>query len=212
MCHSSPHMLICRGLGGVNGEEHDGEHRGGGILLWIPLLSFFGWTLWAHMSLSSWVSNVTPDKPSSSSSSLFLCSMESHSPNFKCCTRYASRPLDADEDGMYAFDIWLELQHTMWVGCRQVCLKLFSANLSRSNQFVATEIGRRLGWRRKDSQKVFDHVWYAQVPVILHPFKKEILKTKCFQRTEGFPSFSSAVIYKETDNSFFPCSVDSVIS
>lgn len=80
-----------------------------------------------------------------------------------------------------------------WVADKCVWNCSLFANLSRSNQFVATETGRRLGWRRKDSQKVFDHVWYAQVPVILHPFKKEILKTKCFQRTEGFPSFSSAV-------------------
>lgn len=43
-------MLICGGLGGgVSGEE---QREGGRILFWIPLLSFFGWTLWAHMSVS----------------------------------------------------------------------------------------------------------------------------------------------------------------
>lgn len=170
MCHSSPHMLIC---GGLRGGQWWGE-AGGGILLWIPLLSFFGLTLWAHMSVSLWESNVTPDK-------------------FKCCTWYASKPLDADKDGLrwnvcLIFDLWCSIK-CGWVADKCIWNYSLFANLSRSNLFVATEIGRRLGWRRKDSEKVFDHAWYA---LWRHRYlwscipSKEILQTiRCFQREKG---------------------------
>lgn len=83
------------------------------------------------MSVSSRASNAPPDK--SSTSLLSPCSVEPNSPtSIVAQVLYETRQQAIRcrlgwtrmECMCLIFD--LSLQHTMWVGCRQVCLKQFS--------------------------------------------------------------------------------------
>lgn len=101
MCHSSLHMLICGGWRGSEQEEHDTDQREGGF--------FSGFLSWAFLVwLSEPICLSAYERVMSFQASFLLLSSfrapwrhpRHHQCSSKCCTWYASRPLDADSDGL----------------------------------------------------------------------------------------------------------------
>lgn len=211
MCHSSPHMLICGGLrvGGFGeGARQRTEEKGGGVF-------FIGFVSWAFLVwLSKPICVSAHEQVMQLQTSLLLLCFYALWSVFSPTSTVVQVLYTICQQAIRCRRGWTQMECMClifdlscsipcgWVADKCVWNCSLFANLSRSNQFVATEIGRRLGWRRKDSQKVFDHGWYAlwrhRYLWSCIPSKEILLKTKCFQGAEGFLSFNSTVSTRKT--------------